>query len=348
MFMISIDGSQGEGGGAILRVALALSTLTGQPFRIFDIRKNRPQPGLKAQHLTAVEALKQLCNAGVGDVAVGSTELTYIPGKVKSGQFSFDVGTAGSITLVLQGILLPLLFAPRKVTLSLTGGTCGKWQAPVEYFQNVLLPFVQRFATVTCKIEKRGYYPKGGGKVVVEVSPKFKDYREVNVKGYHLVTPGKLMSVKGISHASTSLIGVAERQAAAARSELLRYHVPVAVQAEYRETLSPGSGITLWARFNDKDDELQTLIGADVVGEPGVRAEEVGVRAADMLRDALDTGAAVDVHCGDQLLPFMALVPPSEIVTSVSEHARTNMWVIEKFLPVEFAAEGNVVRVQKK
>ncbi len=269
---------------------------------------------------------------------------------MKSGQFSIDVGTAGSITLVLQAILLPLLFAPRKVTLTLTGGTCGKWQAPVEYFQNVLLPFIQRFAAVTCKVEKRGYYPKGGGKVVVEVSPKFKDYRELSVKGYHLLSQGTLMQVKGISHASVSLAAakVAERQAQAAKSELLRYHVPVGIQAEYQETLSPGSGMTLWARFNDAEDEFHTVIGADIIGEQGVRAETVGIKAADMLRDALDTSAAVDVHCGDQLLPFMALVPPSEIVTAVSEHARTNMWVIEKFLPVKFEVEGNVVRVKKK
>jgi RNA 3'-terminal phosphate cyclase (ATP)/RNA 3'-terminal phosphate cyclase (GTP) len=286
-----------------------------------------------------------MCYAHVGDVQVGSTELTFEPGAVKGGNYTFDVGTAGSITLVLQGILLPLLFAPRKVTLTLVGGTCGKWQAPVEYFQNVLLPFVQRFASVMCKIEKRGYYPKGGGRVVVEITPRFSDYREMNVKGFHLVAQGKLMQIKGVSH--SSIAGVAERQAQAAQMELQNYRVPTEVTAQYQETLSPGSGITLWARFNDKEDEFHTVIGSDLIGEPGVRAEDVGVKAAKILRDVLDIGAAVDVHAGDQLLPFMALAAPSEVVTSVSEHARTNMWVIEKFLPVVFEADGNVVRVRK-
>src|SRR3989344_7420317 len=163
--MITIDGSQGEGGGQITRTALALSTLTHKPFRITDIRKNRPQPGLKAQHLTAIHALKELCGAKTSIVGVGSTELEYVPGAVESGNFSFDIGTAGSISLLLQALLPQLLFVSKPVKLTIIGGTCGLWQAPVEYFEYVLLPHIQRFADVSCSVEKRGYYPAGGGKV---------------------------------------------------------------------------------------------------------------------------------------------------------------------------------------
>lgn len=357
--MIEIDGSEGEGGGQIARTALALSTLTGKPFRVFDIRKNRPEPGLKAQHLTAITALKQICDAETNEVHVGSTELVFTPGKIKGGAFSFDIGTAGSISLLLQAILPPLLFAPKKVTLTLTGGTCGLWQAPVEYFQHVLLPHISTFcADVRCTILKRGYYPRGGGKAVVEIKPSlslngfdsfdlFLHTLKEKIKPLHLTEQGELVQIKGISHASLQLAErkVAERQAEAACMELSRYNVPVDIQSEYQETLSVGTGITLWARFN-KEDEFHTVLGTDALGERGKSAEDVGREAAAQLAQDIDSGAAIDKHLADQLLPFLALVGGGIRTSEVSTHAHTNMSVIEKFLPVKFAVRGATISTQ--
>ncbi len=357
--MIEIDGNQGEGGGQIVRTALALSTLTGQPFRVANIRKNRPQSGLKAQHLTAVEALKSICGATTNPLSLGSTNLEYSPGKMKGGAYSFDIGTAGSITLLLQALLPPLLFAPKKVTLTLTGGTAGKWQAPVEYFQHVLLPQVQRFCTsITCTMNRRGYYPRGGGQVTLEVKPLlslnhfdsfdlFLAELRKKVRSFELYEPGELVQIKGTSHASRQLMQrrVAERQADAARLALQKYHVPVEIQSEYHDASSIGSGIALWAQFT-RHDEPYVFLGADALGEERKNAADVGSEAAGALMSEIDSGALVDVHLADQLLPFMALAAPSKIKTSsVSEHARTNMDIIEKFLPVTFEIVGNVICV---
>ena len=355
--MIEIDGSYGEGGGQIIRTALALSTLTQKPFRAYNIRKNRRDPGLKAQHLTAITALKEICGAKTNDVALGSEELRYIPGKIKSGKFLLDIGTAGSITLLLQAVLLPVMFAPRKVTLTIIGGTCGKWQAPVEYFQNVFLPFVQRFCPIECIIKKRGYYPKGGGQVEVVVKPcisfdRFESFeaflKEVKkIKQIHLTEQGELVQIKGISHASEDLAQaqVAERQMQVAHMAFGKYGVPVNIQAVYNNTPCSGSGITLWARFHDSKDEFHTVLGTDALGERGVRAEHVGTDAAEQLVKEISSRSAIDVHCADQILPFLALCGGEIKASSVSEHARTNMWAIEKFLPVKFEVEGNVIRV---
>lgn len=387
-----------------MRTALALSTLTGKPFRVTNIRKNRPGPGLKAQHLAAINALKQLCDAKAyepttqsygtqqdnaqpryaqpGDtqsngsqpagtqstctreLSIGSTCMEYVPGKLKGGSYSFDIGTAGSISLVLQAVLPPILFAPKKVKLTLTGGTCGLWQAPVEYFQHVLLPHIRRFCDdIACTMAKRGYYPKGGGKVILEIKPKLSlnDPQSFNdliaelqkkVKPIILREQGELVHIGGISHAAQTLSDkkVAERQADIARMMMQNdksgaqtyasKSIPQ-IQSEYQETLSTGSGITLWARFN-KDDEFHTVLGADALGERRKRAEDVGKEAAQELLQLIHSGATMDKHMTDQLLPFLALLPGSEaIAPTITEHARTNMVVIERFLDVKFHVEGN-------
>src|SRR3989344_2274505 len=349
--MIEIDGSYGEVGGQLVRTALALSTLTQKPFQITNIRVNRPQPGLKAQHLTAITAFKEMCGAQTNPVEIGTTTLRYIPKPVKAGTYNIDIGTAGSITLLLQALLVPLLFAAKKTTLIIMGGTAGKWQAPIEYFEFVLLPFLQRFARVTCTMQKRGYYPKGGGKVTITIEPK--QSWEAHTKSppavFSLADQGKLVYIKGVSHASSDLADrkVAERQASSAQLFLKQYNVPIEIQTSYSNTLSTGSGITLWARFH-KEDEFHTMIGADELGEQGTTAENVGTRAAQKLIKEIDSNAAIDAHAADQLLPFIALLPGSVIkASSISEHARTNMWVIEKFFPVKFKIDGRMISVKQ-
>ncbi|MDP3733601.1 MAG: RNA 3'-terminal phosphate cyclase, partial [Nanoarchaeota archaeon] len=156
--MIELDGSYGEGGGALIRTALALSTITGTEFKVSNIRSGRKDPGLKAQHLQAINALKQICNAQTNEIELGSTALHFKPGIIKGGNYTIDIGTAGSISLLLQALIVPCMVAPSKVTLKITGGTCGKWQASVDYLQHVLLPYLRRFVEkIELKILKQGY-----------------------------------------------------------------------------------------------------------------------------------------------------------------------------------------------
>lgn len=356
--MIEIDGSSGEGGGQIARTAMAFSVLTGKEFRITKIRSGRRQPGLKAQHLEAIKALKEICGAETNEVEVGSTELMFKPGKIKKGVFEIDIKTAGSITLLLQALLLPCMFAPGKITLRIKGGTSGKWQASVDYLQNILLPHLKKFVEkISVKILKRGYYPKGGGETLIEISPKIRlnDYRNFEdfwtaakketVK-INLTDQGKLEQIKGVVNCSKTLEKgkVAERIQKAAEMELTKLNCPADFRIEYAETLSPGGEIILWAVFSKKgevDPHNPVILGGDALAEKEKSSEEVGKEAALELLSEINSNGCVDKHLGDQLLIFMSLLPGSKAkVSEITNHCKTNMRVIEKFLPVQFKVEG--------
>ncbi|MCH8003438.1 MAG: RNA 3'-terminal phosphate cyclase [Nanoarchaeota archaeon] len=345
--MIELDGSYLEGGGSIARIALALSTLTHQPFEIENIRKNRPQPGLKHQHLFCIKALEKLCNAKAEGASLGSTSLEYYPKKIEGKTIDIDIQTAGSISLFLQAILLPAMFADKQVKLNIVGGTDGKWSAPIDYFNNIYLPQIQKYANIECKLIKRGYYPKGNGQVQIKINPIYKisDFNEFynnlkeNAPKINLIEQGDLIQIKGISHASSNLqeANVAERQAKSAEITLKRYNCPINIQTEYSETLSTGSGITLWAIFSKDKDEIDARnpvrLGSDALGERGKKAEIVGKEAAQTLATEIESKAPVDTHLADQILPLMSLVSNSKIKTSkITNHTKTNIYTIEKFL----------------
>jgi len=355
--MIELDGSYLEGGGSTARIALALSTITQQPFEMINIRKNRPQPGLKHQHLFCIKALEELCNAKAEGDFLGSTSLKYFPGKIEGKTINIDIQTSGSISLFLQAILLPSMFADKPVRLNITGGTSGKWSASIDYFNNVFLPQIQKYADIECKLIKRGYYPKGNGKVQIKVKPQYKvsdftnfdeffNHLKQNAPKINLIEQGNLIQIKGISHASLDLqdAQVAERQAKSAEIALKNYNCPINIQIEYNETLSTGSGITLWAIFSLKKDEIDIInpirLGADALGEKGKKAEIVGKEAAQNMISEINSKAPVDMHLADQILPIMALVSNNKIkVSKITNHTRTNIYTIEKFLEKTFSID---------
>ncbi|MBI2141797.1 RNA 3'-terminal phosphate cyclase [Candidatus Woesearchaeota archaeon] len=355
--MIKLDGSYGEGGGAILRMALALSSITLQPFEIVNIRKGRPNPGLQPQHLACIKALEDLCNASSEGAEAGSATVKFFPGKAQSRTLSIDIGTAGSVTLLLQAVLLPALFAPGKVRLNLAGGTNVMRSQPAEYFSEVFLPHTARFGSCSFSLLRRGYFPKGGGKAELEIRPLFRlgdydtfaDFRKAvsqQLPGINLAERGKLLKIAGISHASADLkkAEVAERQAHSAKISLSRQLLKIGIscgitiRAEYSESFSTGSGITLFAYFSaagkdDIDAANPVILGADALGERGKKAEVVGQEAATALVREISSGACVDHYLADQLIPFMAIAGNSRILTSeVTNHCLANMFVVEKFL----------------
>lgn len=364
--MITLDGSFGEGGGALVRTALALSALTGQEFKVINIRANRPERGLKAQHLEAIKALQQMCRAETSPIEIGSTEFWFQPGKIRRGEYSIDIGTAGSITLLLQALILPSLFAPGKVTFHITGGTCGKWQASVDYLQNLLLPHLQRFVEkIELKIIKRGYYPAGGGVCTLEISPRFKlkDFSSVaafleelekKVADICLEEQGKLEQIRGVANISIELghQEVGERIAQTVEVYFKKYQVPVNIRVEYAAAKSVGGEIVIWGIFSRQgkvDYDNPVMLAGDALLEKNKSAEAIGREAAEELEKEIQSGAAVDTHLADQLIFFMGLLPGSSIITpAIASHTQTNMYVTEQFLPVAFAIDKNKITAQKK
>ncbi len=364
--MITLDGSSGEGGGALVRVALALATLTNQPFHVTNIRAGREKPGLKAQHLTAINALKTISNATTNDIQLGSTELIFTPGKIKGGRYEFDISTAGSITLFLQAIILPCLFAPSKITLTIKGGTSGKWQASVDYLQHLLLPQLQRFVEkINLKILKRGYYPAGGGEIMLEITPKYhlKDYSTLpeflatlqeKITPIQLTTQGTLEQIRGIINLSQELAEkkVAERIKSATESYLLDYKVPISLRIEYANSQSIGGEVIIWAIYSDGKNinEINPIILAgDALLEKNKPSQDVAKEAAAELQQSIESQACVDPHLADQVIMFMALLPNSNIkCTHITPHTTTNISIAETFLPIKFNITGKIIQSQSR
>lgn len=322
--MIEIDGSYGEGGGQILRTSIALSALLREPVRIFNIRVKRPKPGLAQQHLTGIKAMQKITNAEVVGAEIGSTEVKFSPGAIKSGSYAIDVGTAGSISLVLQTLLLPCAFAKEAVELKITGGTDVAWSPSMDYLKNVFCSIVEKMEyKAEVEVLKRGYYPKGNGEVVVRIFPveKFKNLR--------LVDRGELIRIKGIAHSSNLPGHVVEREIKAARNILGR---ECEIAAECSKYFSTGTGITLWAEYEN------SVLGGSAIGEIGKPAERVGEEAAKMLLQEMQSGAALDSHMGDQIIPYVALAEGESkvAVSKLTNHLKTNIYVVEKILGSKF------------
>ncbi|MBW2964426.1 RNA 3'-terminal phosphate cyclase [Candidatus Woesearchaeota archaeon] len=350
---ITIDGNHLEGGGQIVRTALGLSALLGKPFEVNDIRKGRKTPGLKAQHLTAVNALKELCGAQSSEVALGSEHLVFSPGKLTPRTLSVDIGTAGSITLLMQSLWLPLILGGGKFRLKIKGGTDTSWSMPIDYVQEVLVPQLRRYADIEMTVVRRGYYPKGCGQVDVKVKGKHTLDNLSEAPPIQLMKQGILMQVKGISHASSDLADaqVADRQATAAKHALVKLGVPVNISSQYCDTESTGSGITLWAVFSLAEDDVDVSnpirLGADALGERGKRAEVVGEEAAKRLLAEIESGAAVDSHLADNLVPFVALFGGGFRTSEITKHTLTNVYTVEQFLGKRLHVDANNKMIRK-
>jgi RNA 3'-phosphate cyclase len=329
--MIEIDGSFGEGGGQIIRSAVSLSCISKKPVRIINIRANRPNPGLNYQHVVAIKSVVELCKADVEGLNKGSSEVVFYPHVIKGGKYHLDILTAGSTTLVLQACLLPSLFADDKTEFTITGGTDVKWSPPVDYFRFVFAPLLHKMGgEVSIVLGRRGHYPKGGGEITVRVKPV------EQLKPLTLEERGDIKSIKGIAHVSNLPNKIAERMKNTALLKLIgSKDVNVSLE-HYPKEKDPaygvGTGIVLWANYEN------TVLGGNGLGEKGVPAERVGQIACEALLTEMNSKATLDVHAADQFLPYMALALGESVflVREITNHAKTNMWLIEKFLDVKF------------
>lgn len=339
--MIEIDGAHGEGGGAILRQALGMAAYAGVPVRVVNIRAGRPRPGLAPQHLKAVEALAAVCGARVEGLDLSSTRIAFEPGEVRPGVFSLDIGTAGSITLLLQTLLLPCLSHPGEYEFRLTGGTDVPWSPPSDYMKNVTLQALSPFGVGELNLHRRGYYPKGGGRILARL-----ESRPLPVEGaLDLMQPGEIKAIHGISHAASQLQErhVAERQADAADHLLSRLGCPVEIAVEYSNSSCLGSGVTLWT-----ESEKGVRLGGSALGAREKPSDAVGREAAQSLMGSMSAGVAVDRYLADQLIPFMAVRGGSLFTSVISSHVRSNIYVAERIIGTRFEVMGTIVSARPR
>jgi len=331
--LILIDGSYLEGGGQIIRTSVALSAITGKPCKIINIRKGRKNPGLQAQHLKGIETAAKICDAELKNAKIGSDSIEFIPKKIKSGSFSIDIGTAGSITLVLQTLVPICIHADKETELEIIGGTDVLWSPNIEYFQEVFCRNVEKMGIeIESEILKYGFYPKGGGKIKVKIKP-CKELKPLNMTERGGVNRYDIRSIvsKFLEEAK-----VAERQIEGAKKIIPKFDCEY---FEYVDTFSPGSTTHIHAHCEN------SVLGSTTYGEKGKPAERIGEETARSLMKQINSNVCLDEHMADQIIIYMALAGDSKVsVAEITNHCKTNMWVIEKFLPVKFEVRDNIIR----
>jgi RNA 3'-terminal phosphate cyclase (ATP) len=342
--MFEIDGSQKSGSGTILRLAIALACITAQPLHIYNIRQNRPSSGLKPQHLAAVKTAAKICNAELEGAVLNSREVWFRPREIQGGNFKVEIGTAGSIPMLLMTALPVCAFSKNPFQLSVSGGTDVPHSPTINYLQHVLLPILRRMGFyVEITVHSRGYYPRGGGEVTMAAKP------QSQLQAIELREFGKPKNIKGIS-VCTFLDDrkVAERQAKAAHEYLFDkgYTTSIQIINDKSNPLQRGSSITLWV-----ETDAGVILGADAVGEIRKTSEEVGKAAAMKLHQELSASPTVDLHLADMLVPYIALAKgKSTFFTRViSDHLETNIWLFQEMLNTQFNIQrvNDLYRIEK-
>jgi RNA 3'-terminal phosphate cyclase (ATP) len=337
--MVVIDGSHGEGGGQILRTALTLALLTERPTCIENIRAGRSQPGLRPQHLTAVRAAAAVCGAQLEGDELGSQTVSLIPsGTVRPGEYVFDVtaaadgGSAGSVGLVLQTVLLPLALTDGESHVDLRGGTHVAWAPSASYVEHVFLPTLARMG-VQAEMELRqwGFYPVGGGAVCVRILGQGRSLRPIT-----LTERGGVERIWGIAAVTNLPSHIPQRMANRARNVLAEQGLEAKVEPRRLRGAGPGAGIFLFAEYE------RAIAGFTAYGRRGLPAEHVAEAACEDLLAHHQSGAPADPHLADQLVLPMALSKgESRLVTSeVTHHLLTNVWAVRQFLDCHLTVEG--------
>jgi RNA 3'-terminal phosphate cyclase (ATP) len=371
MKALQIDASHGEGGGQLVRLAMALAAITGRAIHLTHIRARRARPGLAAQHLAALRAVADMCGGALEGAALGAGEVSFRPGPIRGGNYRFEVGTAGSVSLVLQAVLPVALHADGPSRIAIVGGTDVKLAPPVDYLRMVFLPWLEEMGIrLRVALVRHGYYPRGGGELTLDVSHpalQGRGFLATSLSGAcgpcsqlrlanpainggacarPVVTParrlgplraesrGAVREIVGRAHVAHLPRHIAERMANAARAQLTDL-APLRIDVDVLgDEAAVGAGGALVLAASTQGGRL----GAAVVAQRGVSAERLGEAAGRALRADLQSGAGVDIHAADQLLVYAALAEGESryTVREVSLHAETAMWLIEQFLPVRF------------
>jgi len=338
---VVIDGAYGEGGGQVLRSAVALAALLGQAVRIENIRAKRRNPGLQAQHLTGVQAVAQICEAHLEGAHLGSTTLEFVPQRrPQAGTYEYDVaearrgGSAGSTSLVFQTVLPPLIFAAGTSRVTIHGGTHVAWSPPYHYLAEVFLPAAEQMGiTCTLTLERWGWYPHGRGTIRAEIQGLGANAR---LRAITFLERGDLVRLTGFSAVSNLPRHILERQAKSAESLLRRAGYTPQIARITPQASGPGTAVYLQAEYE------HVRAGFIAYGRRGKPAEAVAQEATEAFLAYDRTGAALDPHLADQLILPMALADgPSVFFTSeITDHLLTNLWVVQHFIDVHVEIEG--------
>ncbi|MCK9322762.1 MAG: RNA 3'-terminal phosphate cyclase [Candidatus Methanomethylophilaceae archaeon] len=329
LLMLEIDSSRGEGGGQMVRTSVALSALTGIPTKLTRIRENRPTNGLSKQHTTAINAVAMMTGSKVEGNTVGSSDLIFEPGNKQITNIQMDIGTAGSISLVLQAALLAAKNYKETLTLDIIGGTNVMWAPPLDSYELVLFPLMKRMdINARVDIVERGFYPLGGGHVIAKLEPIGK------IQPLELMDLGELKSIKGrcfVQHLPERI----GNDMMTACKETLAPEYDVDFEIHKSNGISRGAGLVIVAEYENGK------LSSNVLTSRGHSAEQSGIDAANDLLQEISAGSTVDVHTADQLLPYMAMAEGRSgfVVSRISKHLLSQMDTLESFLDVRFGVE---------
>jgi RNA 3'-terminal phosphate cyclase (ATP) len=333
--MIEIDGSHGEGGGQILRTSLSLSVLTGKSVKIHHVRSGRKKPGLKPQHVISAHAVAHISGGRLGGAELESKELTFHPGRIKPGDYNFDVTTlkasAGSAGLIFQTLLAPLAFAGGASRVIIQGGTHVTWSPPADYLREVFLPAVAAMGLqVKMEINRHGFYPIGGGILEVLVTPL-----HLPLAPLWIEERGDLKKLSVVSKVANLTSSIGQRQLDRAMTRLTKWGSKLHGKTQIVESSGKGTFLFVLAEFD------RVRAGFSALGEIGKRAEEVADEAVDAFLRFWNAQGTMDPYLADQLILYMALAQGVSAVTfsKMTDHLKTNIWVIEQFLPLKFIIE---------
>jgi RNA 3'-terminal phosphate cyclase (ATP) len=325
--LIEIDGAERSGSGTIVRLAVALAMLTRQPLRLRNARARRPRPGLRAQHWMAVRACAELCEAKTEGLALGASAFEFAPGpRVRGGRYSWDIGTAGSATMLALAVLPAACLADGPVQTHIRGGVFQDHAPSPHHLQHVLLPLLERMGVrARLEVARAGYVPGGAGEIELCVEPA-----RGGLRALELLEQGEVERIGGIAFAS-HLAGrnVPERMASTCEAQLARRGLRGRIErVDDEAALQAGASLAVWAETTSG-----ARIGADRAGAPRRTSERIGRDVAAMLLEDLDSGATVDRHCADQLVPFAVLASGTSryLVPRSTEHVETNLWLARRF-----------------
>ncbi|MCS6924304.1 MAG: RNA 3'-terminal phosphate cyclase [Candidatus Binatia bacterium] len=325
--MVTIDGAQKSGSGTLVRYAVALATLLGQPLRVYNVRAKRPKPGLRAQHVSAIHACAELCQARVDGVSVGGREFTFVPGtRIRGGTFAWDIGTAGSATMLALGILPVACFATSPLTARITGGVFQDFAPSPYHLQYVLAPLLARMGvTVELRVIRAGYVPQGAGVIEMTVKPVTTVLTPLT-----MVEQGQVQQVTGIALAShLAERKVSERMARTCEQQLTAAGLSCRIERITDTTaLHAGACLAVWAKTS-----TQCYLGADRAGALGRSSEAIGRYVAASLLADLTSGATIDRYGADQLALFAALAQGTSryLVPRITDHLESNLWLAAQF-----------------
>jgi len=348
--MLELDGSQKSGSGTIVRDAVPLSILMGKELHLKNIRAKREKPGLRAQHLKGIEASAHICSGQVEGAKIGSSEIRFRPGEIiKGGEFNWDIGTAGSTTMMALSLLPLALFAERSSTYKITGGLFQDFAPSVYHLHYVFLPILRKMGiTVELKIIQPGYVPKGSGQIEMNVVPL-----SDKLKPFTMVNQGKVTEIRGI--ALSSLLKerkVSERMAQECTRALKKKGYDLKIEIIYdqrdspsyqRSSIQAGASLAIWVKT-----DTGCLLGSDMAGALGRTSEFIGRKVATNLIEDLESGATVDRHLADQLIPFAALAEGEStyLIPTMTDHIEARLWLAEEILGAHTEVNKKILRIK--